>query len=164
MKKELHSQFHKTGWTSDNGILYPVECLPVAELWASVPKAETLSRKPFYETVKADIAADGLIFPLLCVHLSREEILKAKKRYDKSLCDLPFDQKNPGDLSIKHYVIWGGSNRVRIAEELGYTHVDCAMIPELKTAHHLQRDMRKPFKKRYYSALPHSENNRVKRV
>lgn len=160
----LHSQFHESGWTGADRQHYHVECLPIAELWASVPKAEKLHNKPFYHTVMNDIAADGLIFPLLCVHATRAEMIKAKERYKKSLCDLPFDMRNPGDIEEKHYVIWGGSNRVRAAEELGYTHIDCAMIPSLTIAHRLQKDMRAPFKKRYYSNEPMHESNRVKKI
>lgn len=162
--KKLLSQFHESGWKGSNGVLYPVECLPIAELWASVPIAKNLHRKPFYENVKADIAADGLIFPLLCVHATKQKMIETKKRYKKSICDLPFDIDAPGDLNEKHYVIWGGSNRVRAAEDLGYTHIDCAIIPELSTAHRLQKDMRQPFKQRYYSAAAANEKNRVKKV
>ena len=163
-RKELHSKFHETGWTGSNKILYPVKCLPISELWASVPKAESLHRKPFYRNVMADIERDGLMFPLLCVDATRQEMIAAKHRYKKSLCDLPFDINSPGDLTQQQYIIWGGSNRVRIAEDLGYTHIDCAIITSLQIAHRLQKDMRGPFKERYYSTKPLTEKNRIKKV
>ena len=162
-RKELHSQFHDSGWKGGNGILYPVECLPVAELWASVAKAEKLHRKPFFETVKADIDADGLMFPILCVKTTRQQLIDTKKRYNKSIRDLPFDPAKD-DLSVVQYTVWGGSNRVCAAEELGYTHIDCAIIPNLQTAHRLQKDMRAPFKQRYYGPSGANESNRVTSV
>ena len=38
------------------------------------------------------------------------------------MCELPFSEDD--DLNVRQYVVWGGSNRVRIAEELGYKLVD----------------------------------------
>lgn len=157
---ELHSHFHDTGWTCCAGKVYPVKCLSIEELWASAPIVDNLYGKPFYETLKSDIAADGLYNPLICVYATHAELIEKKKRHKHAMNELPFDPNNT-DLNARQYVIWGGSNRYVVAKDLGYTHVDCTIIPKIDVAHRLQSEMRRPFKERYYSKRPHSNKNKV---
>jgi hypothetical protein len=146
--KLLKSKFHESFWEV-NGNKYPVKVLPIADLWASVPQVETLRNKPFHENLRNDIEKDGLHFPLLTIHVTYNEMWLQKKKWKGKICELPFTltEENKED---KMYVVWGGSQRVRVAQELGYTHIDCAMIPQIHIAHRLQKFMRAPFKKRYY--------------
>ena len=146
--KLLKSKFHESFWEARR-IEYPVEVLPIADLWASVPQVETLRNKPFHENLKNDIEKDGLHFPLLTVHTTYNDIWLQKEKYKSKLCELPFTLTEENKEN-KMYVIWGGSQRVRVAQELGYTHIDCAMIPNFKEARLLQRYMRAPYMKRYY--------------
>ena len=113
----LKSQFNGTQW---NG--YDVVPLKISELWASVPKATIHRGKEFYGPILEDIKENGLHFPLLVVHATKQQIIEQKNRYGSKLCDLPFKQ-DEGWLTDKMYVVWGGSNRVRIAEELGYEYI-----------------------------------------
>ena len=97
-----------------------------------------------------DIMQNGLTFPLLVVDATREQIIKQKETYKDRLCYLPFYKNSY--LTLQQYVIWGGSNRVRIAEELGYTHIDCVIFPngDFATPHSKQGLHRKPYQKKFY--------------
>lgn len=142
----LKSKYHSLKW--DN---YDVVPMPISQLWASVPKAEKLRGKNFYEPVRDDIAKNGLRFPLIVVEATHAQLIKEKKRYKDRMLDLPFDPENT-DLEERIYVIWGGSNRVRVASELGYDHVDCVIFPNGKfdLAKTKQSLHRKPFQKKFY--------------
>jgi len=130
-----------------NGKFYPIAQLPINELWASVPQAKVLNGKPFYQPLLEDIQKNGLHFPLLCVHATYGDLRIQKVRFRDKMCDLPFWANEPDDKQM--YVIWGGSQRLRVAQDLGYTHIDCAMIPTLDEARGLQRYMRKPYNHLY---------------
>jgi len=50
--------------------------------------------------------------------------------------------------------IWGGSNRLAAVKALGYTHVDCVLIPDFQTAMEIQkvqRDSYRELKKEGYA-------------
>jgi len=99
--------------------------LPVDKLWASVPVAINYRGVPFYHNVKQDISANGLKFPLLVVECTFSQLKAQKEKYKKRILDLPTGYKDTDTV----YVIWGGSNRLSIAKELQYTHVDCVLYP-----------------------------------
>lgn len=140
--KNLDCEFHGKDW---NG--YDVVQIPVKDIWASVPIAKIHKGKVFYDRVKADIQKDGMKFPLLVVKSTRAEVKRQKKKYTKQLNPLPFWDND--DLSVEMYTVWGGSNRLKIAEELGYDTVDCVLIPTFEKAHGMQRLHRQPFRKYY---------------
>ena len=151
--KILKSKYHKQGYIVMNQKKYKIEILPVNEIWPSVPKAVKHRGKPFYKELTVDIKANGLHFPLMVVTATRKQINEQKKIWGAKLCDLPFDIKETKKEKlghIEHYVAWGGSQRVRVAEELGYTHIDCAMMPSFQRAHKLQKVMRVPYVARWY--------------
>lgn len=139
----LSCEFHDGYWNE-----YKVISLPVNDLWASVPVAKTLRGKPFYSKVKTDIELNGLKFPLLVVKSSRAEVLKQKRRFGDSMNPLPFWQRD--DLNVEMYTVWGGSNRLEIARELGYSTVDCVIVESFGRAHSMQKLHRAPFKNKLY--------------
>jgi len=141
----LKSKYHKSQWDNKDVVV-----LPINELWPSVRKAEKYRNKDFYGPVMEDIKQNGLNFPLLTVHATRQQIIEQKDIHGDKLCKLPFSVDS--DMTIRHYVVWGGSNRVRIAEELGYTHIDCVVYlnGDFKTPHNKQRLHRDPYKKQFY--------------
>ena len=153
--KLLKSQFHERKWND-----YPTTTLRISDLWASVPKAEVHKGKPFYSRLIKDIDENGLHFPLLVVHATRRELAEQIKKSSDAFSDLPFDEAKD-DLNIKLYVIWGGSNRVRVAEELGYTHIDCVIIESFDAAYKLQPLHRQPYAEKYYAAPPLPETLQV---
>jgi len=142
----LKSQYHESTW--DN---MEVVVLPIKDLWASVPKAEKHKGRDFYGPVMEDIKENGLHFPLLIVDATYAQIIEQKKKHRNNILDLPFDQ-NDCCLSLRQYVVWGGSNRIRIAEELGYTHIDCVIFPNgnFDLAMKKQGLHRAPYKKQFY--------------
>ena len=145
MSKALLCEFSNSQWDGKD-----VVSLPITELWASVAKADIHKGRAFYKLVMADIAENGLNFPLLVVDATREQDIEQKKRHKDKLVDLPFELDS--DLSKQQYVVWGGSNRVRIAEELGYTHIDCVVYAngDFDTPHKKQKLHRTPYQAKYY--------------
>ena len=147
-KKLLKSKLHYVGrWKVTSGLEpaytgneYPVKQLPVDDIWASVPKAIQHHGQDFYEPVKKDIETYGLFWPIMVVTCTRQQLLTQKAKWGDKINDPPFWISS--DLNEQMYVVWGGSNRLWIARELGYTHIDCAMMPDFHTAHTLQKCMR----------------------
>lgn len=139
--KVLYSKYHDSEWNS-----MKVVSLRISELWASVPKADVHKGKEFYKPVLKDIEKNGLHFPLLIVEATYTQLEEQKKKYKDKMMELPSDS---GKM-IK--VVWGGSNRVRIAEELGYTHIDCVVYKDglFDKARRDQRLHRQPYKGKYY--------------
>lgn len=141
--KTLKSNFDKE-WEG-----FEIREVALNELWASVPIAITLRGKPFYESVKADIARDGLHFPVMGVYTKLETLEHAKVKWGDKISPLPFWHNALGKNKKWMWSVWGGSNRVEIARDLGYTHIDVAVIPSIGQAISLQKHMRKPFDKYY---------------
>jgi hypothetical protein len=144
--KILRSKFTDTKlWNK-----YPVKVFPIRDIFISVPKTETLRGKPFYKFLLEDIERDGLHFPLLVSNPTRTELRKKKKQYNNKMCDVPEWTDGLDENMQRQWTVWGGSQRIRVAIDLGYTHIDCAIIPTLDEARTLQGKMRAPFQKRYY--------------
>lgn len=149
--KILKSRFHNSVWKSKKtNISYEVKNLPISELWGSVPIVYNLYDRPFRKNLKEDIEKNGLINPLLTVLTKKSELIEKKKKYKDRINDLPF-AIDTDNLNEKIYVIWGGSQRLDIAKEMGFTHIDCAMVPTLDEAHRLQSEMRSAYKSLLYS-------------
>jgi len=142
--KVLKSEFSED-W---NG--YEVIELPIDDIWTSVPIAETVCGKPFYSKVRDDIAREGMHFPIIVVKTTYLKLERAKEKWGKRINDLPFWHNELGKHKKVLWSVWGGSNRLEIARELGYTRIDCAVVPTIAKAVSLQKHMRKPFEDRYY--------------
>ena len=127
-----------------------VVVLPIKDLWPSVPKAIKYKNKEFYGPVMEDIKRNGLNFPLLIVDATRKQLTEQKNKHKDNMCELPFSEDD--DLNVRQYVVWGGSNRVRIAEELGYSHIDCVVFPngDFDTSRTKQRLHRTLYQKQFY--------------
>jgi len=129
---------------------YPVQVFPIQDIFISVPKTDVLRGKPFYKLLLEDIERDGLHFPILVADPTRSELRKKKKQYKKRMSDLPEWNDGLDENMQRQWTVWGGSQRIRVAKDLGYTHIDCAIIPTLDEARTLQGKMRAPFTQRYY--------------
>lgn len=172
--KLLKSKYHTQGWIDLRGVKYQLRQLPIEDIWPSVEKAEVHRGVRFYDLIKKDISKNGLHFPLLVVKATRKEILFQKNSWKHKILKPPFPAKeveveykeqsgsnaptlkklewvleDESTADQKHFVCWGGSQRVRIAKDLGYTHIDCAMMPKFKVAHQLQRVLRNPYGQYY---------------
>ncbi len=84
----------------------------------------------FAEEVAESIAREGLANPVIVVRGPREDLereLLAEGSSGKGLPDKPVVN-----------CVWGGTNRISAAKLLGYTHVDCVVLPTFDLASRLQ--------------------------
>ena len=153
--KLLKSRFHAQGYIEIvsklepqyTGNRYYIEQLRVDEVWDSVPKAIIHNGIEFYEPVKKSIMKRGMDWPIMVVKSTRHELKGQKAKWGNKINDLPFWMAE--DLNVKMNVVWGGSNRLWIERELGYTHIDCAILPNFQSAHDLQKTMRETHQQFY---------------
>ena len=139
----LNSEFHGGRW---NGL--PVVQLACSDIWQSVPIAKVHKGRIFYDRILEDIQKNGLKFPLLVVHSTKREVQQQKKIYTNQLNDLPFWHTD--NLDEMMYTVWGGSNRLAIAKQLGYHTVDCVILTDFKKARSMQKLHRAPYQGKYY--------------
>jgi|TARA_A100001015_G_scaffold170489_1_gene189535 hypothetical protein len=151
-KKIMYSKCTKQGYWEHAKNKYKLEIIPIKDLWASVPKAEVHNGVQFYKKLSADIKANGLINPLLTVTSTYRELLIQKSIWKDRILPVPFKERgeNWEDLNKRIYVIWGGSNRVEVAKDLGYTHIECAMMLGFKHARSHQQVHRQPWQGNLY--------------
>jgi len=147
-KKTLKCKFEKH-WNH-----FPIKVLPIEDIWQSVPSVDVLTThpgKPFKKNLINDIKRDGMYFPIMVVRSSHKTLLEAKQKWGDKLNTLPFWHNDRNPQSKYMWSVWGGSQRLDVAKILGYTHIDCTIIPTIGRAISLQKHMRKPFEKRYYT-------------
>jgi hypothetical protein len=144
--KTLKSAYHKQKYIimGPKNKRFEIESLEVKDLWASVPISKIHRGYVFYENVKKDIQKNGLRFPIMVIKSNRAHLVQQKNIWGDKILPLPFDPQ-AGWLSTPINVVWGGSQRLNIAMELGYTHIDCAIMSSYQEAHELQKCMRAPF-------------------
>lgn len=123
----------------------PVVSFPIDALWASVPIAITFQRRPFYDPVKLDIMQNGMHFPIIVVSTHFSELQKQKNIHKKNMNELP-EGYMPEDNIL---VVWGGSNRIAIAKELNFTHIDCVVYENFQHAWRDQELQRSPYRHLY---------------
>jgi len=128
---------------------YEIRLLPIQDIWISVPQTVKLRGKPFFEKLTLSIQEEGLHFPLLVSNPTRTELKRKKKQYKERMMPLP-DWQDGRDDETRLWVVWGGSQRIRVAKNLGYTQIDCAIIPTLDEARGLQSKMRNPYQGNLY--------------
>ena len=145
-KKTLKCKFEKH-WNH-----FPIKELKISDIWQSLPSIKFLPtiNKPFKENLINDIQKDGMYFPIMVVRSSHKELLEAKEKWRNKINTLPFWHNDRNPQSKYQYGVWGGSQRLDVAKILGYTHIDSAILPSIAKAINLQKEMRKPFEKRYY--------------
>tara|TARA_R110002167_G_scaffold9918_2_gene45722 strand:- start:42 stop:488 length:447 start_codon:yes stop_codon:yes gene_type:complete len=148
MPKKILKCAYKEHWKH-----YPIIELPIAEIWQSVPSVSLIPgvQKPFKQNLIRDIKQCGMHFPVMVVNSSHEDLLEVKKKWGDKLGVLPFWHNDLNPQSKYQWGVWGGSQRLDVAKYLGYTHIDCAEMPSISKAISHQKDMRKPFMKRYYT-------------
>jgi hypothetical protein len=147
-QKILLSRWHDKGYWTHGKNAYKLEVLPIKKLWASVPIAKIHNGVKFYDTLKDDMKKNGMINPLLVVTSTQRELLIQKHIWKDRVKPLPFSERGQSgwqSLNKSQYVIWGGSNRVCVAEELGYTHIECCMMLGFKNARAHQKVHREPW-------------------
>lgn len=121
---------------------YEVVSINQSELIQSVPSAEFVKGKPFYKPLKEDIEKSGLKFPIIVVLCTTEQLISAIEKFGSALNKISVSTERE-----THYFIWGGSNRIQVARELGYDIVDCILIPDANfdEAYRLQKIQRESY-------------------
>lgn len=148
-KKTLKCKF-KDHWNH-----YPIKELPIDDIWQSVPVVDMIEtiNKPFKTNLINDIKRDGLYFPIMVCYTTRSVLIEAKEYFENkgaTVAGLPFWHNDINPHVKKLWSCWGGSQRLDAAKKLGYTHIDCAVLPSIAKACSHQKEMRKPFNERYY--------------
>lgn len=130
---------------------YPIITLSIAEIWKTVSRTDILAGKPFYKPLKESIEVNGMHFPIMVVHTSHKELLQAKDRWGDKLSELPIWHNDINPQSKYHWSVWGGTQRLYVAEDLGYTHISCLHMDSIDRAIAHQKLMRKPYKDTLYN-------------
>lgn len=144
---DLKSQYHEGELFGKKVVL-----LPVKDLHVTVVQCNEHFNKPFFKNLTEDIQRDGLQFPLMVVETTKDQLRAQKQIYKDRM--LPIDDIMSNYLDEeKFYVCWGGSQRQRVAQNLGYENVDCIIFEngDYRGAMARQQDMRKPYIQRYYT-------------
>lgn len=84
----------------------------------------------FAEELAGSIAREGLANPVIVVRGPREDL-------ERELLAIGSSGKTLPDTPVVNCV-WGGTNRITAAKLLGYTHVDCVVLPTFDLATRLQ--------------------------
>ena len=124
---------------------YKVISLPIDNIFQSVPTAEIVNGKPFYQTIKDDIQTNGLHFPIMVVSVRYWQLLERYSLHRDTMLPPPSGFTNNELI----HVVWGGSNRLAAARSLGYSHIDCVIMPNFDEAWSKQSLHRLPYKHLY---------------
>ena len=141
--KRLHINNHasRMAYSGVKITSFPVRQLPVADLWQSVDIVPA-----FMGEIKKSLLNKGLINPIIVVRMPREDVTEYFATNRGTL-----NVKGLRDFSTLPYtpianVVWGGTNRVEAVRELGFTHIDCVIIPDFETASRIQDTQRSSYK------------------
>ena len=111
--------------------------MSVDDLWQPVRTVPV-----FVDEVRNSIGEAGLMNPLIVVRTPREDVVRHYRDKHKAISGtLP---KSLPDTPVIN-TIWGGSNRLDAVKQLGYTHVDCVLIPDFFTAMRVQTEQRNAY-------------------
>lgn len=136
---KINSRSSRLSFTGVAITSFEVRAILVKDLWRPVGTVPT-----FIAELKASIEAKGLANPIIVVRLPREDLIESFRIDSRAVpnYELP---SIPDDPVIN--TVWGGSNRLEAIKQLGYTHVDCVMIPDFQTAMQIQDRQRSSYKK-----------------
>lgn len=104
---------------------FQVKALPLEELFCPVRDVPVFS-----DELKDSIDGSGLHNPIIVVRSPLEDLVEYYR-------DRGFSEKYLPDTPVVNCV-WGGTNRISAAQKLGYTHIDCVLIPDFFLAMELQ--------------------------
>lgn len=119
---------------------FEVRLMPVEALWPPVSAVPI-----FVEELKESISEKGLLNPIIVVRLPYEDIIRHFNQSAlASQSSMSAWGHNLPDTPVVN-VIWGGSNRLAAVKELGYTHVDCLLMPDFHIAIQIQNLQRSAY-------------------
>jgi hypothetical protein len=122
---------------------FPVKAMPLDDLYCPVRPVQS-----FVDEVRESIGDTGLLNPVIVVRKPREDIVdyfKETKGGLKSGSDsgsiIPVGFPDGPVVNM----VWGGTNRVYAVRELGYTHIDCVLVPDFALAYLVQERQRNSY-------------------
>lgn len=122
---------------------FPVKAMPLDELYCPVRPVQS-----FVDEVRDSIGDTGLMNPVIVVRKPREDILEYFRETRGGLKSgndgggvIPLNF--PEDPVVN--LVWGGTNRVYAVRELGYTHIDCVLVPDFALAYLVQERQRNSY-------------------
>lgn len=118
---------------------FEVRSMPLDDLFLPVRAVPA-----FASSVRDSVVADGLKNPVIVIRAPREDLVRWYQ-------DIGWPHELLPDQAVLN-VVCGGTNRVTVARELGYTHVDCVLVPDPYLAMRMQAKQRE-------SHEPRSEEN-----
>lgn len=120
---------------------FEIRSMPVDDLWPPVKTVPV-----FVDEVRDSIDDMGLLNPIIVVRAPREDMLEYFVRAKSAIKPRDADPEESMPYGIPDTpvvnAIWGGSNRLDAIKQLGYTHVDCVIIPDFQTAMRVQNIQR----------------------
>ena len=124
---------------------FEVRLMSVESLWPPVSEVPI-----FVEELVESIKEKGLLNPIIVVRQPREDVIaylysmgiagKIKRGIGPKAV-----HPNLPDVPVIN-AIWGGSNRLAAVKKIGYTHVDCVLVPDFQTAMLIQTQQRDSYK------------------
>ena len=104
---------------------FEIRCMPIDDLHCPVRDVAV-----FADEVAESIKRDGMANPVIVVRGPREDLRAQLRAMGSTGATLP-------ETPVVNCV-YGGTNRVSAARKLGYTHIDCILLPEFMLAQRLQ--------------------------
>lgn len=104
---------------------FEIRCLAIEDLYCPVRDVPI-----FVGELAASISREGLANPIIVVRGPREDLARQQVATGGTGMGLP-------DTPVVNCV-WGGTNRISAAKQLGHTHVDCVLLPTFDLAMQLQ--------------------------
>lgn len=108
---------------------FEIRCMPIDELHLPVRDVAV-----FANEVAESIKREGMANPVIVVRGPREDLLTQLRAMGSTGSSLP-------DTPVVNCV-YGGTNRVSAARKLGYTHIDCILLPDFLLGLRLQEMQR----------------------
>jgi hypothetical protein len=111
---------------------FEVRCMPVDELHTPVREVPD-----FVDEIEDSIRVEGLNNPVIVVRGAREDLISEIESIGGRADSMP-------DRPVVNCV-FGGTNRVTAAKRMGYTHIDCILLPSFILAIKLQEIQRNQY-------------------
>ena len=112
---------------------FEIRCMAISELHRPVSDVPV-----FADEISKSIEQEGLANPVIVVRGPREDLVMQYERIGSSGGRL---LPNKPVLNC----VYGGTNRVTAAKQLGYTHIDCILLPTFALGMRLQTLQRESY-------------------
>jgi len=132
--KKLHlaSRVSRLGYRGFVLTTFDVKSIEIEKLYLPVRPVDS-----FAEDIRLSIKEEGLRQPVLVVPMLRDELIAEYTRRGHGVESVP---EQPWLLCV-----CGGINRIHAARTLGYTHIDCLLVPDFDVAIQLQERQRNEY-------------------